>query len=68
MYNSSILNLLIKEFGIANAILFCQMESAKNAILYADCIKSGDGECVEYDFERDWWHKEGEELVKISSI
>jgi len=38
--------------------------SVKNDILYQDCIKSGDNECVEYDFERDWWKKEGNQLME----
>jgi hypothetical protein len=27
-------------------------------------MKAGDSECVEYDFERDWWKKEGHELTQ----
>jgi hypothetical protein len=64
MFNKEILDELVRQFGVTNVILFCKMESAKNEILYQDCMKGGDNECVEYDFERDWWKKEGNELTQ----
>ena len=64
MFNKEILDELVRQFGVTSVILFCKMESVKNDILYQDCIKAGDSECVEYDFERDWWKKEGYELTK----
>jgi len=64
MFNKEILDELVRQFGVTSVILFCKMESTKNSILYNDCIKSGDNECVEYDFERDWWGKAGNELTQ----
>jgi hypothetical protein len=64
MFNKEILDELVRQFGVTSVILFCKMESVKNDILYQDCIKAGDSECVEYDFERDWWKKEGNELTQ----
>jgi hypothetical protein len=64
MFNKEILDELERQFGVTSVILFCRMESAKNELLYQDCIKSGDNECVEYDFERDWWKTEGHKLTQ----
>jgi hypothetical protein len=62
MYNKELLEQLLKEFGLTNTIIFCKMEAAKNDILYKDCVGKGDDECVEYDFERDWWKSQLKEL------
>ena len=64
MYNKEILDELIKQFGVESTILFCKMEALKNDILHKDCMKHGDDECVEYDFERDWWTEQYKELTK----
>ena len=64
MFNKEILDELVRQFGVTNVILFCKMESAKNELLYQDCMKAGDSECVEYDFERDWWKIEGHQLME----
>jgi hypothetical protein len=56
MYNEDVLRKLISDFGEMQAMLFCRMESARNAYLFDECVKSGTkDECTEFDFERDWW-------------
>ena len=63
MYNEDVLKKLIMDFGEVQAMLFCRMESARNAYLFEDCIKNkSDDECKEFDFERDWW-KEAEKKL-----
>jgi hypothetical protein len=63
MYNEDVLKKLIMDFGEMQAMLFCRMESARNAYLFEDCIKNkSDDECKEFDFERDWW-KEAEKKL-----
>lgn len=56
MYNEDLLKKLISDFGEMHALLFCRMESAKNAYLFEECIKNDeDPICTQYDYERDWW-------------
>lgn len=56
MYNEDVLKRLIIDFGEQQAMLYCKLESAKNAYLFENCIKSGeDLTCTQYDYERDWW-------------
>lgn len=56
MFNEDVLKKIISDFGEVHALLYCRMESAKNAYLFEDCIKNGqDNTCTQYDFERDWW-------------
>ena len=58
MFNEDVLRKLISDFGEVQAMLFCRMESARNAYLFEECIKNGDDNtCTQYDFERDWWHE-----------
>jgi hypothetical protein len=70
MYNKEVLEELVKKFGIDNTILFFKMEALKNAILYEGCIKNNENttDCVEFDFERDWWQNKYEELNKTKSL
>jgi hypothetical protein len=46
------------------------MEALKNSILYEDCIKNDQNttDCVEFDFERDWWQNKYEELNKTKAL
>lgn len=62
MYNQELLNQLIKEFGLANAIKFCEMESHKNKLLYQDCVNKANCEPSEFEFEQDWWSKKATNL------
>lgn len=56
MYNEDVLKRLIIDFGEQQAMLYCKMESAKNAYLFNNCISNGeDNTCTQYDYERDWW-------------
>lgn len=64
MYNKEILDELVRQFGIEATILFCQMESMKNNMLY-DSIEEDrrhHPEPNEWSFERDWWKEHGEKL------
>ena len=69
MYNEELLKKLIQDFGEANAMLFCKMESAKYSYMFDDCLKerSEDG-CIEYDFERDWWKLAEKNLNKTVKL
>lgn len=65
MYNEEVLKKLMQDFGEANTILFCKMESAKYTYLFKDCLEKGeDNTCTQYDFERDWWKLAEENLNK----
>lgn len=70
MYNKEVLEELISKFGIENTILFCKMEAFKNDVLYKGCIETNESttDCVEFDFERDWWQNKYEELNKTKSL
>ena len=64
MYNKEILDELVRQFGTEATILFCQMESMKNNMLY-DSVeedKKHYQEPSEWSFERDWWKEHGEKL------
>lgn len=65
MYNKEILDELIREFGEENTILFCKMESKKNAMLCAsiEIDKQHHPEPNEWKFERDWWANSAEQLI-----
>lgn len=66
MYNSEILDHLIKKFGIDDVIKFCDMESEKNALLASSVEedKQHYPEPNEWKFERDWWAQSGKQLKK----
>jgi hypothetical protein len=56
MNKEDLLKKLISDFGELQAMLYCRMESAKNAYLFEDCVKNRqDVTCNQYDYERDWW-------------
>ena len=66
MFNNELLNEMIKQFGSNDVLLYCKMESAKNDILYKDCVSRNEEhvECIEYDYERDWWNAKHNELFE----
>lgn len=65
MYNEELLRKLIADFGESNAIIYCKMESAKNAYLFDECVKNGeDNTCTQYDYERDWWKDAENKLIE----
>lgn len=64
MFNKDILDELVRQFGEEATILFCKMESVKNAMLFdsaAADIKHHP-EPNEWKFERDWWKESGKKL------
>ena len=63
MYNKEILDELIKQFGEESTILFCKMESVKNAILFDGAEEKHFPEPNEWGFERDWWKENGKRLA-----
>ena len=64
MFNEDLLKKLLHDFGEQEAILYCKMESAKNAYQFEECIKNGeDNTCTQYDFERDWWKEAEKKLL-----
>lgn len=64
MFNQDLLKKLLHDFGEAETMLYCKLESAKNAYLFDECVKEGkDLTCQDYDFERDWW-KDAEKKIK----
>lgn len=67
MCNEELLRKLIADFGESNAIIYCKMESAKNAYLFDECVKNDDVEknqCFAYDYERDWWKDAENKLIQ----
>jgi hypothetical protein len=66
MYNKDVLNALIVEFGIENAIIYCKMESRKSQLMLDDSIRRGEIGSSEWEFERDWWKENETELLTIN--
>ena len=64
MFNKDILDELVRQFGEEATILFCKMESVKNAMLFdsTEADKQHNPEPNEWKFERDWWKENGEKL------
>ena len=66
MYNHELLDELVRQFGEEATILFCKMESVKNAMLF-DSVeedKQHHPEPNEWSYERDWWKENGKKLEK----
>jgi hypothetical protein len=66
MYNHEILEELVRQFGEEATILFCKMESVKNAMLFDSVEKDKQyyPEPSEWSYERDWWKENGKKLEK----
>ena len=64
MFNKEILDELVRQFGEEAVILFCKMESVKNAMLFdsVEVDKKHHPEPSEWGFERDWWKQNGDKL------
>jgi hypothetical protein len=64
MYNKQILDELVRQFGEESVILFCKMESVRNAMLYesVEADRKHHPEPSEWSYERDWWKENGEKL------
>lgn len=67
MYNKEILDTLIKEFGVENAMIYCKMESRKSQLMLDDSKKRGEIGSSEWEHERDWWKENETELLTIKS-
>lgn len=68
MYNEQSVNVLLEKFGIEKTILYCIMESEKNAFLYdmhkKDNILSYE-EYADFDYDSQWWLNQADELKQI---
>lgn len=64
MFNSEILEHLIKKYGKEKTQIFCEMESERNALLFNETEqdKKHLPEPSEWQFERDWWAESGKQL------
>ena len=62
MFNKEILDELVRQFGEEATILFCKMESVKNAMLFDSAEEKHFPEPNEWSFERDWWKQNGAHL------
>jgi hypothetical protein len=67
MYNKEILDELVRQFGIDKTIVFCKMESVKNAMLFDGAEESNFQEPNEWGFERDWWKSNGE-ILEVTNV
>jgi len=68
MFNKDVLDALIREFGIQNAILYCKMEARKSELMLQDSVDRGEIGSSEWEYERDFWKENEKELsnnVKI---
>ena len=62
MCNIEILEKLTQMFGKEREAEICNIISALYDIKFNSC-KNEDG-CFEYDYEREWWYKEYNEILK----
>jgi len=62
MYNEEFLQKVLYEYGLHQAIIFCQLESEKYDAQYKE-MDMGDAISVsEIKYERDWWAERAERL------
>ena len=62
MYNTELLNQIIKKHGAENAKNFCEVVATMYDIKY-NAAKSKDS-LTEFDYEREWWTNAFVELTK----
>jgi hypothetical protein len=62
MFNKDISDKLVELYGEENVILFSQMESTKNSLIFDELADNSYNEIDEHSFERDWWKKNAERL------
>lgn len=53
MYNQEIVDMLEQKFGKKQAVIFCQMEAIKNAMIAKDMKEKGVDSYEPFDFEYD---------------
>jgi hypothetical protein len=68
MFNKDVLDALIREFGVKNAILYCKMESRKSELMLQDSRDRGEIGSSEWEYERDFWKDNETELSKNTKI
>lgn len=62
MFNKDISDKLVELYGEENVILFSQMESTKNSLIFDELEANSYTDIDEHSFERDWWKANGERL------
>ena len=62
MYNKDISNKLVELFGEEKVILFSEMESVKNSLIFDELEANCYTDLDEHSFERDWWKENGARL------
>lgn len=67
MFNKEILDALVEEFGVENAILYCKMESRKSQLMFDESKRKGEIGSSEWEFEKDWWNTSEQELLTLKS-
>lgn len=65
MYNEDFVQKIIAERGREAALIYCELEAERNDILvreykYIKTLK--DDECIDCDYERQWWSLRAEKL------
>jgi hypothetical protein len=67
MFNNELVEKLIEHFDVEKVTSYCLIEAVKNQLLYNECIhKNEHVECIEYDYERDWWAAKHSELLNTT--
>jgi len=62
MYNEIFLQKVISEYGVDQAIIFCQIESEKCDALFNEMDMGDLLEPSDVKYERDWWKERAEKL------
>ena len=62
MSNQTVLERIVKRFGISRAKDFAEISAFMYDGLYEDFVKDNPGEFTEYGYEKDWWKLKFEEL------
>lgn len=70
MFNKDISDKLVEMYGEENVILFSEMESTKNSLIFDELEDNSYTDIDEYSFERDWWLENGKrlELTRVNNL
>ena len=67
MFNKEISDKLVELYGEENVILFSEMESTKNSLIFDELEANAYTDIDEHSFERDWW-KENSNRLKQTRV
>lgn len=62
MFNKELSDKLIELYGEEKVILFSEMESTKNALIFNELEANSYNDIDEHSFERDWWKENAKKL------